>query len=162
MTDPEMQTKIAGHLAVANTRVAKKIQPMQAKIDDGFTGKHVRIELRAEQTIDGVLHDPGMWTAITLSKGDTVSVISPDGLAMADSAMVVKAEGGRCWFSKPLRMVSFEVSNLYSDGIYEVVTHGVGYVIKSLRDGLTHYDQTFATAKAAEHEIVRRRPVKVA
>ncbi len=59
-------------------------------------------------------------------------------------------------------MVSFEVSTLYSDGTHAVVAHGTGYVIRTIRDGLTHYDPVFPTAKAAEHEIERRKPIKAA
>ena len=168
MTDPEMQAKIATNLADVNARRGKKINANQARIDAGFTRKHMLVELRDEQTIAGVLSTPEVWTQIqseggkALLKGDLVSVISPDGLAMADSAMVIKTERGRCWFSKPLRMVSFEATGLFNNGTYEVVTYGTGYVIKTLRDGLINYGQVFPSPKAAEHEIERRTPVKVA
>ncbi len=151
------------------TPLNKKIHVSQAVVDHaGQSRKHVVVTLRADQQIADVLATPEAWTGIqqdgtkALRKGDIVSVISPDGLAMADSAMVVKAEAGRCWFSKPLRMVSFEVSALYSDGTHAVESYGTGYVIKTLRDGHTHYDQVFPSAKAAEHEIERRKPVKAA
>ena len=149
--------------------LSKKIHVSQAVVDTaGQARKHIVVTLRGEQTIADVLATPEAWTGIqsdgtkALRKGDVVSVISPDGLALADSAMVVKAEGGRCWFSKPLRMVSFEVSTLYSDGTHAVESHGTGYVIKTLRDGSINYGQIFATAKAVEIEIERRKPVKAA
>lgn len=169
MTNPEMQAKIGANLAQASARHGQKIHVTQAKVDyAGQARKHVVVELRGDQTIAGVLEDPDAWSGLQADgtkaflKGDLVSLWSPDGLALADSAMVVKSEGGRCWFSKPLRMVSFEVSTLYRNDMYEVVASGTGFAIKTIRDGETDYSRIFPSAKSAEIEISRRQPVKVA
>ena len=162
MSDPGMQAKIGARLAEANAKRTKQITPDQAtKNNDYDNRKHLFVTLRGEQTVAGVLETPEAWSGLSLSKADLVSVWSPDGLAMADSAMVVKSEAGKVWFSKPLRLVSFEPSILYTDGKHEVVSSGTGYAIKNLRDGSINYSQMFTTAKAAEHEIERRKPVTV-
>ena len=147
----------------------QKIHVSQAVVDwAGQARKHIHVTLRGEQRIDAVLAEPSAWLGIQqdgmkrLAKGDVVSIVSPDGLVTADSAMVIKAEAGNVWFSKPLRMVNFETVALYSDGRHEVVPVGTNYALRNIRDGSIDYSTMFPTAKAAEHEIERRKPVKAA
>ncbi len=147
----------------------KKIHVSQAVVDHaGQSRKHLVVELRGDQQIADVLATPEAWLQIQqdgmkrLAKGDTVSVVSSDGLVVADSAMCIKAEAGNCWFSKPLRMVNFETVALYSDGRHEVVPVGTNYALRNIRDGSIDYSQLFPSAKAAEHEIERRKPIKAA
>jgi len=140
----------------------------QVTVDScGKCYKHVVVALRGEQTIAGVLADPDIWTnmqgdgAKRCGKGDLVTVISPDGLGMADRVMVTRAEAGRLWFSKPLRMIIFDEVACFSDGRFAVEPKGTGYVIKSVRTKEPE-PKLFTTAKAAEVEILRRQPSKVA
>ena len=147
----------------------QKIHVSQAVVDwAGQARKHIHVTLRGDQRIDAVLAEPSAWLGIQqdgmkrLAKGDVVSVISPDGLAVADPAMVVRAEAGNCWFSKPLRMVKFEAVALYSDGRHEVVSVGTHWAIKNIRDGNIDYTMMYPSPKAAEVEIERRKPVKAA
>ena len=79
------------------TPLNKKIHVSQAVVDyAGQSRKHIVIELRGEQTIADVLSTPEAWLQIqsdgtkVLRKGDVVSVISSDGLAMADSNVARK------------------------------------------------------------------------
>ena len=148
--------------------VSAKLQASQAMVEAvGHRFKHLSIALRGTQEIATVLAQPDAWTDVQadrvrcLNKGDRVSLISPDGLVLADQAMVTKAEAGHLWFSKPLRLVNFEEVGLYEGDVHRVVSVGVGYSIQTLRDGRTD-DRVFATAKAAESEIHRRAPVSVA
>ena len=72
--------------------------------------------------------------------------------------IAIKTEGGNVTFSKPLHgFMNFEEVALYTDGKHEVVTRGTGYAIRSLRNGVEE-GMTFQSAKAAEHEIERRKP----
>ena len=147
----------------------QKIHVSQAVVDwAGQARKHIHVTLRGEQRIDAVLAEPSAWLGIQqdgmkrLAKGDVVSIVSPDGLVTADSAMCIKAEAGNCWFSKPLRMVTFETVALYSDGRHEVVPVGTNYALRNIRDGSMDYTTMYPTPKAAEVEIERRKPVKAA
>lgn len=152
----------------------KPILPMridvnQATVDQtGGVFKRLVVKLRGEQTIDAAVKTPEAWLGIQrdamkmLGKFDTVCIIAPDGLAMARDVPVKKALGGHVWFGKTPSIETVESDALFTDGAHEVVAYGTGFVIKSLRDGLTHYDQVFPSAKSAEHEVERRRPVKVA
>ncbi len=146
----------------------QKLQASQSQVEAaGFRWKHLSVALRGDQTIAEVLETPDAWSAIQgdrvrhLNKGDRVSVISADGLVLADQAIVVRALAGSVWFSKPLRMVTLEEVALFSDAKHRVVPVGVGYSIQTLRDGRTD-EKIFGTPKAAEAEIHRRAPVSVA
>ncbi len=149
-------------------KMLNKLRVSQASVDlCGQKFKHLVISLTGEQSIVGVLQDPDIWTAIQsdrmlhLSKGDRVTVVSPDGLVLAESAMCVKAEAGRCWFGKPLRTVALEETPLFEDGKHRVVAVGTSYSVASIRDGRVE-DRLYSSAKAAESEILRRAPVQVA
>ena len=146
-----------------------RIDVNQATVDRaGGVFKRLVVELRGEQTIDAAVKTPQAWLGIQrdamkiLGKFDTVCIISPDGLTMARDVPVKKALGGHVWFGKVPGLETADSDALYSDGTHEVVSHGTGYVLKTLRDGNIHYNQVFATAKAAEHEIERRKPIKAA
>ena len=148
--------------------VSAKLQASQAMVEAvGHRFKHLSIALRGTQEIATVLAQPDAWTDVQadrvrcLNKGDRVSLISPDGLVLADQAMVTKAEAGHLWFSKPLRLVSLEDVALFSDAKHRVVSVGTGYSIQTLRDGRTD-DKIFGTVEAAKSEILRREPVKAA
>ena len=146
----------------------QKLQASQSQVEAaGFRWKHLSVALHGDQTIAGVLETPDAWSALQtdrvrcLSKGDKVSVISADGLVLADQAIVTKALAGSVWFSKPLRMVSLEEVALFSDDKHRIIAVGTGYSIQTLRDGRTD-EKIFGTPKAAEAEIHRRAPVSVA
>ena len=145
-----------------------KLRTNQAGVDlCGSKFKSLVVSLTGEQSIVGVLQDPDVWQEIQsdrmlhLSRGDRVSVVSPDGLVLADSAVCVKAEGGRCWFSKPLRTIALQETALFSDDRFRVQPCGTGYVVEAVRDGRRE-DRIYATAKAAESEILRRQPTRLA
>ncbi len=125
------------------------------------------VALHGAQTIAGALETPECWSAIQgdkvrhLGRGDTVSIISADGLTIADRAVCIKALAGSCWFGKPLRMVTLEEVNLFEDRAFKVVPAGTGFAIMSVRDARVD-DKIFATADAAKSEILRRQPVTIA
>ena len=75
--------------------------------------------------------------------------------------MFTKAQAGQLWFSKPLRLVELEPVVLFENNLYQVVPTGVGYAIRTKRDGRVD-DRIFASPKAAESEVLRRQPTKVA
>ncbi len=146
----------------------QKLQAAQSQVEAaGYRWKHLSVALHGDQTIAEVLETPDAWSALQtdrvrcLSKGDKVSIISADGLVLADQAIVTKALAGSVWFSKPLRMVSLEEVALFSDDKHRIIAVGTGYSIQTLRDGRTD-EKIFGTPKAAEAEIHRRAPVSVA
>jgi hypothetical protein len=146
----------------------QKLQAAQSQVEAaGYRWKHLSVALNGNQTIAEVLETPDAWSALQtdrvrcLSKGDKVSIISADGLVLADQAIVTKALAGSVWFSKPLRMVSLEEVALFSDDKHRIIAVGTGYSIQTLRDGRTD-EKIFGTPKAAEAEIHRRAPVSVA
>lgn len=148
--------------------LSRKIQTSQVTLESaGPRFKHLAVALSGDQEIAGVLESPDIWALVQqdtmkrVRRGDTVTVISSDGLTIADQAMVVRAEAGRLWFSKPLRMVKLEEIALYEDGQYAVVAVGVGYSLKVKRDGSVD-SRVFNTVDAAKQEILRRQPIKVA
>ena len=145
-----------------------KLQVDQAQIESaGFRFKYLSVELHGTQTIAEVLETPDCWSSIQgdkvrhLGRGDTVSIISADGLVIADRATCTKALAGHCWFGPPLRMVTLEDVSLFEDRAFKVVPAGTGFAIMSVRDARVD-DKIFATADAAKSEILRRQPVQVA
>ncbi len=110
-----------------------KLNPGQAAVESaGQYFKHVAVRLAGVQDIAVVREHPEMWTAIQhdrmlkLGRGDRVTLISADGLTIADQLVVVKALAGSVWLGKPLRMIQLEEVALYSDGKLEVVPAGTG------------------------------------
>jgi len=145
-----------------------KITASQCIVDShGQVFKHLVVNLKAEQSIAEIRETPEAWIAIqqestfAVKKGDSVTLISQDGLSMALECIVTKALAGDVWLGKPSRMVKLEADSLFSDEHHSVVARGTGYCLKRLRDGHVE-DGIFATAKAAEMEVVRRQPKKVA
>ncbi len=145
-----------------------KLQAQQAQVEwVGHRLKHISVELRGSQTISQVLEDPTCWTAVQgdrmrhLSRGDQVTLISADGETVCEGAMVVRAEGGQCWFGKPLRLVQLDGVALFEDRMYRVVPRGTGYAVQGVRGGRTE-SKVFPTVEAARVDIVKRQPVKAA
>ena len=145
-----------------------KIQSAQSQIESvGYRWKHLSVALHGNQSISAVLEDPTCWSSVQadkvrcLNKGDKVSIISSDGLTLADQVVVVKALAGSVWLGKPLRLIQMESVGLFEGDAYRVVPAGTGFAIQGTRDSRTD-DRVFATAKAAESEIHRRAPVKAA
>ncbi len=145
-----------------------KLAPGQAAVESaGQFFKHVCVRLTGAQDIAVVREHPEMWTAIQttrtlkLGRGDRVTLISPDGLTIADQMVVTKALSGSVWLGKPLRMIQLEEVALYSDGKLEVVPAGTGYALQHVRDGGTE-SRIYASAEAAKAEILRRQPQQVA
>ena len=152
-----------------NSTRKMRIDVNQATVDQtGGVFKRLVVKLRDGQTIDAAVKTPEAWLGIQrdamkmLGKFDTVCIISPDGLTMARDVPVKKALGGHVWFGKTPGIETAESDALYTNDTHEVVAHGTGYAIKTLRDGNINYDRVFPTAKAAEHEIERCKPVKAA
>ena len=145
---------------------SRKIYPSQASLEyAGVKFKHVVVALSGDQTIAGVFETPDVWvnvqTGMRLSKGDRVTIVAADGNAIADQAMVVKAEAGQLWFSKPLRVVALDEVALFSDGVHRVVAVGTGYSVSNIRNGRIG-DRIFHSEEAAKAEILKRQPSKVA
>ena len=148
--------------------VSAKLQAAQAQVEQvGHRFKHLSVALHGTQTIAAVLETPYAWSAIQadrvrhLNKGDTVSIISADGLTICDRPMVVKAEAGHLWFSKPIRLITLEAVVLFENSSHRVVPVGTGYSIQTLRDGRTD-DKIFGSVESCKAEILRRQPVKAA
>ena len=146
-----------------------RIDVNQATVDRaGGVFKRLVVKLRGGQTIDAAVKTPPAWLGIQkdamkmLGRFDTVCIISPDGLTMARDVPVKKALNGHVWFGKTPGIETADSEALYTDGHHEVVSQGTGYVIRNLRDDSINYDQYFPTAKAAEHEIERRKPTRAA
>ncbi len=123
-------------------RLNAKINPTQARLEHGGqVWKHIVVTLRGTQTIAEVRESPELWTsiqadmAVKVARGDEVSLISPDGLEIADRCRVTRAQDGQVWLGKPLRMVSLEPVGLFNDGQSEVWPNGTGFSIRH-RDGM--------------------------
>ena len=157
------------------TAAVTELSPLQSKINPGQAAvesagqffKHVCVRLKGAQDIAVVREHPEMWTAIQhdrmlkLGRGDRVTLISPDGLTIADQMVVTKALAGSVWLGKPLRMIQLEEVALFSDGKLEVVPAGTGFSLQHVRDGGAE-SRIYASAEAAKAEILRRQPVQVA
>ena len=145
-----------------------KLSTSQAAVESaGQYFKHVAVRLTGAQDISVVRESPSMWSAVQhdrmlkLGRGDRVTLISADGLTIADQMVVTKALAGSVWLGKPLRMIQLEEVALYSDGKLEVVPSGVGFALQHVRDGGTE-SRVYASAEAAKAEILRRQPQQVA
>ncbi len=145
-----------------------KIYSNQCRVQHvGSTFKHLVLSLKGEQLIADVLQTPDAWKHIQsdqthrLKKGDTVTIVAADGNSLADQAMVIKAEKGEVWFSKPLRLIRFEEVGLFGDGRLEVTPVGTGYSVRNIREGHTE-GKIFHSVDAAKVEILKRQPVKAA
>ncbi len=145
-----------------------KLAPGSASVESaGHIFKHIAVRLTGVQDIAVVREHPEMWTAIQhdrmlkLGRGDRVTLISADGLTIADQLVVVKALAGSVWLGKPLRMIQLEEVALCSDGKLEVVPAGTGYSLQHVRDGGTE-SRIYQSAEAAKAEILRRQPQQVA
>ena len=143
-----------------------KLHPGQC-LDAEQVFKHVVISLRADQTITGVREDVACWTAIQhdlgrrVRRGDEVTIVSADGLQVADRCRVLRAEGGKLWLGKPLRVVSLEPVGLYDNGQHRVVPNGTGFSIQNCRDNRAE-DRVYQSEEQAKSEILRRMPTRVA
>ena len=114
--------------AVAEARATdqptvRKVSQAQVIVEQvGHTFKHLVVSLMENQTIVGVREDPDCWThvqssrSLVLRPGDRVTIVSDDGLTIAESCAVVRTEGGRVWLSKPLRQIKLERVSLWSEG----------------------------------------------
>ena len=149
--------------------LAQKINPQAVEVESaGVRFKHLVVSLREGQTIAGIREAPGQWAAVQAGRdrtkhahrGDHVTLISSDGLSIAERCVVTRASGGSVWLGKPLRLVTLEDEPMYSAGNLSVVPAGVGYSIKR-RDGVVE-DRLFMSADAAKGEILRRQPSRVA
>jgi hypothetical protein len=129
--------------------------------------RHLVVKLRGRQTITGLIEDPSMWLAIQsdrakrLSRGDRVSIISADGLEMADSCIVRDMQKGHVFLTKPLRLIQFAEVALFQTEQRAVVHSGAGFAVKRLRDGVIE-DRIFASEEQAKAAILREMPVAVA
>ncbi len=148
---------------------------MKTRLDQTQVGtaqskeKHVFVQLRGDQTVAEVLETPGfwvplqrLWQGMALSRGDFVTIQSPDGLVKADRAYVKKISEGHVWFGPPARMLNLdpEDAGLYSNGVHQVVNNGSGYSVKTVRDSRVD-TRVYSTAEAAKAEVLRRQPVRV-
>jgi hypothetical protein len=146
-----------------------KINPAQAKVEvAGQTWKHLVVNLRESQSIAAVRETPEIWTAVqadrtaSLGRGDRVSLVSHDGLVIADQLPVINSEGGLVFLGAPLRMVKLEPpsAGLFSNGRMAVVPNGTGYGIRRLRDNVLE-ERIYNSPEAARQAIITREPVRV-
>lgn len=146
----------------------KRFSPTQLTVEwNGQLSKHCILSLRAGQaTISEALQTPALWGMIqanqvtALRPGDTVTVISPDGLVRADSAMVT-AGGSEVYFSKPLRLVEMQPVALFETVSHRVIPEGSRFAIQSKKDGTVDRTKLYQTVEAAKHELLARQPVAV-
>ena len=131
------------------------------------SGAGVSLTLRGTQSIAEVRETPEIWSsiqadmAVKVSRGDEVSIISADGLEIADRCRVTKAESGHVWLGKPLRLVEMEPVGLFTDGSLSVWPAGTGFSIKHSRDGMVE-DRIYVNEDACRSEILKRRPTRAA
>ena len=150
--------------------LSQKINPAAVEVEAaGNRFRHLVVSLRDNQTIAAVREDPALWGAVQAGRdrtkhahrGDHVTIVSSDGLSIAERCVVTRALGGSVWLSKPLRLVQLEVEPLYAAGNLEVVPSGAGYSLRRTRDNVVE-GRIFLSADAAKSEILRRQPSKVA
>ena len=144
-----------------------KLREGQAILEGGgHLWKHIVITLTAQQSIADLRESPGAWVAVQanrqmmLRRGDKVTIISGDGNTISDSHVVLRAEAGQVELSKPLRLISLVAGVLFTNGHMEVVAAGVGYSIRSVRDGCAE-DRIYQSVDAAKQAIFKRQPVAV-
>ena len=144
-----------------------KLNPTQVCVESaGHTYKHLLVALRGDQQIDVLRETPSAWVLIqanrglAVSKGDLVTVLSPDGTIKCDSMTVVRALEGSVWLGKPLRIVTLESDVAYTSVAHEIIPVATGYSIKHHRSGAVE-DRVFASVAAAKTELNRRQPVAV-
>jgi len=142
----------------------KKLNADQVSIDTaGNVFKHVIVELRGSQTIAELRESPALWANIQgnatlrLARGDIATIISPDGLAIADQCRVTRSLGGQVWLSAPLRMIALEEVGLFSTDHHEVIPHGVGFSIRAKRSGAVE-PKVFASEELAKIDILKKVP----
>ncbi len=159
-------TQTESKTAAAESHLSGKLNPGQC-LDAEQVFKHVVISLRADQTITGVREDVACWSAIQhdlgrrVRRGDEVTIVSADGLQVADRCRVLRAEGGKLWLGKPLRVVSLEPVGLYDNGQHRVVPNGTGFSVQNCRDNRAE-DRVYQSEEQAKSEILRRMPTRVA
>ncbi len=143
-----------------------KLNPTQCVVESaGHLFKHIVVTLSGDQEIAVLRESPSAWTLVqanrnlVLKRGDTVSILSADGLVFAESIGVKRALAGEVWLDKPLRIRTLEPDVLYETPGHSIVPAGVGFSIKHNR-GQTE-DRVFATVEAAKTELSRRQPVAV-
>ena len=131
-----------------------KLNPTQCCVESaGHTFKHILVTLTGAQEIAVLRETPGAWKLIqanrglAVRRGDTVSIISADGLVLAEALGVKRAMGGDVWLDKPLRIRTLEPDILYEGAAHSVIPVGTGFSIKHNR-GQTE-DRVFATVEAA-------------
>lgn len=155
---PEKKFKI-----VANNRLS----PAQVSIEwNGVLHKHCVVSLREGQTINDALQIPSLWAMIqadrakALRRGDTVSVIAPDGNTIADRAMVTRADH-EVFFSKPQRLVELEMPPLFETVAYRVVPEGARFAVQDKKTGAIDRSRLFESAESAKADLLARQPVAV-
>ena len=154
---------------MAETTKRRPIHPNQVQIFvDGQAGRWIYVTLNERDNIGTFREDADGWGMVQADQmkrvrpGDFVTLISHDGLQRHDGYSVARIEGSRVWFNdRPLRVLNFEPQSLYSDGHSEVIAHGAGFAIRNVRDGHVG-DRIFPNPRAAENEIHRRKPSKLA
>ncbi len=144
-----------------------KLNPTQCVVESaGHLFKHIVVTLSGAQEIAVLRETPSAWRLVqanrnlVLKRGDTVSIISSDGLVFAESLGVKRALAGEVWLDKPLRIRTLEPDVLYETPQHSIIPAGVGFSIKHNR-GQTE-DRIFATVEAAKTELNRRAPVQAA
>ncbi len=164
--NPEQETGESAENTVRRT-ISMKLNPSQVIVESaGHTFKTLLVSLTGDQQIDVLRESPGAWALVqanrglALRRGDTVTVMSADGLVKVDSMTVTRALEGSVWLGKPLRIVALEPDILFEDKAHSVVPVGTGYSIKHARSGQTEA-KVFASVAAAKVELSRRQPVAV-
>jgi hypothetical protein len=141
---------------------AEQAQPAQSAI------RHTVVTLKPSDNIATfAAENVDAWALVQargelrVKKGDRVTLVSNDGLTMHDSCVVTKAESGRVWLSKPLRVVTLEADGLYGNDRYQIIPIGTSFGIFDKRLDRQHGDKTYPSAAAAESALHRLSPVRV-
>ncbi len=121
--------------------IAKTLVTKIRKVDlHEMVFRHIFVTLTERDNLATFREDPSRWTAVQsaqhtrVKRGDSVTLVSHDGLTIHDSYIVTKAEGGCVWLNdKPLRVINLEEDALFSDGVNEVVPKGTGYAVRHVR-----------------------------
>ena len=142
----------------------QKIDPRRVAVDtDGMRFRHLVVDLTERLSIADAREQPELWSRVQerqdlkVKRGDRVTLVSSDGLTIADQCVVLRAQGGSAWLGAPLRMITLEEVGLFSDGLHQVVPNGVGYSVCNIRSGRVG-DRIFNSEEAAKSEILKRQP----
>jgi hypothetical protein len=136
--------------------MTNKLSPTQIR-KENHTFRHLLLTLSGDQTASWVLESPEIFRLSQhspdsrLARGDRLTIISADGNTIYDSCIVVRAESGLVYLSKPLRIVTLEAAALWEDAFNEVIAVGTGFSLKNKKTNHidSHIHQSVDACKAS-------------